>query len=172
MKKILIVLGVVVVSAGFYACTKDNSETSGTTNLKVMLTDAPYNAQEINVDIREVKVNYTGDTLGWITVPTTAGIYNLLDFQNGIDTVLAAGPVPTGVLNEIRFVLGSNNTIMIDSTVYPITIPSGSESGLKVKLHNAISGPLDSLTIDFDAGASIHQTGQGNYIMRPVLQVK
>src|SRR5689334_6029008 len=88
-----LVLGILV----FVACSKDNSK--GTTNLKINLTDNPYNATEVNVDIREVKVKVVDSS--WINLPTVAGIYNLLNFQNGVDTSLAQGIVPTGTVQEI-----------------------------------------------------------------------
>jgi hypothetical protein len=153
----------------FTACQKENE---GSTNLTIHLTDNPFNASEVNVDIREVRVNLSDDSSGWINLNTRAGVYNLLDLQNGIDTVLAQGIIPTGMLKEIRFVLGSNNSIKIDTTVYPLTIPSGSESGLKIKLNKNLNASVDSLLIDFDAAMSIIQTGTGEYKLKPVLKIK
>lgn len=159
-----------VVFAFFVSCKKENK--SGTTDLKIHLTDNPYNASEVNVDIREVKVNFSGEDSGWITIPTHEGIYNLLDFQNGIDTVLAQGTVPVGTLKEVRFVLGENNTIKIYDMLFPLTIPSGSESGLKIKINKSLRPGLDSVLIDFDAALSILQTGTGEFKLKPVLKIK
>ena len=150
------------------SCEKD----SGSTHLKVRMTDNPYNATEVNVDIREVRVNMRDDSAGWTSLSTNAGIYNLLDLQNGLDTLLAQGIVPTGTLKEIRFVLGDDNSITIDSVNYPLTIPSGSESGLKIKLNKNLNASIDSVLIDFDAALSIHQTGTGEYKLKPVLKIK
>lgn len=150
------------------ACDKDDSETY----LQIHLTDNPYNATEVNVDIEEIRINLTDDAEGWSSLTTHAGIYNLLDFQNGIDTVIAGGLVPTGRLKEIRFVLGNDNSIKIDNVLYPLTIPSGSESGLKIKLNKQLNATLDSLVIDFDAALSIHQNGTDDYILQPVLKIK
>ncbi len=153
----------------FVACNKDGNST---TNLRIHLTDNPYNASEVNVDIQEVRVNFRDDSSGWVNLQTHAGIYNLLDFQNGIDTVIAESIVPTGSVKEIRFVLGTQNSIKIDSTVYPLTIPSGSSSGLKLKLNKRLNAGLDSLVIDFDAALSIHESGTGGYYLAPVLKIK
>ena len=152
------------------ACHKESG--NETTQLRVRLTDNPYNASEVNIDIRQVRVNLRDDSTGWVDLNTVAGVYNLLDLQHGIDTVLATGTVPTGTLKEIRFVLGSANSIKIDSTTYPLTIPSGSESGLKVKFNKQLNATLDSLTVDFDAALSIIQTGNGEYKLKPVLKIK
>ncbi|MGB3090332.1 MAG: DUF4382 domain-containing protein, partial [Chitinophagaceae bacterium] len=69
-------------------------------------------------------------------------------------------------------VLGANNTIKVAGITYPLTIPSGSESGLKIKVNKRLNGSLDSLLIDFDAALSIHQTGVGTYQLKPVLKVQ
>lgn len=151
------------------ACNKDGNTT---TDLRIHLTDAPYNASEVNVDIQQVRVNFRDDSTGWVDLETNAGIYNLLDFQNGIDTVIANTVVPTGTVKEIRFVLGSQNSIMIDSVVYPLTIPSSATSGLKLKLNKKLNAHLDSLVIDFDAALSIFQEGTGDYKLKPVLKIK
>jgi nitrogen regulatory protein PII-like uncharacterized protein len=151
------------------ACNKNNDTT---TDLKVRLTDNPYDATEVNVDIQQVRVNFSDDSTGWVNLDTRAGVYNLLDFQNGIDTLIAQTTVPTGTLKEVRFVLGSKNSIKIANTVYPLTIPSGSESGLKIKLNKHLNAHVDSLVIDFDAALSILQEGTGDYKLKPVLKIK
>lgn len=167
----LFVAVVFMLAAGlFIACSKNNDNT--TTKLSIRLTDTPYNAQEVNIDIQEVRVNLADDSTGWISLPTNARVYNLLNFQNGIDTALASGTVPTGNVRELRFILGSNNTIKINNIVYPLTIPSGSESGLKIKIGKNLAASFDSLVIDFDANASIKQTGAGEYKLKPVLKLK
>ena len=150
------------------SCQKEEN----TTQLTIRLTDNPYNATEVNVDIKEVQVNMRDDDGGWITLNTNRRVYNLLDLQNGIDTVLAQGIVPTGAVREIRFVLGKQNSITIDSATYPLTIPSGGESGLKIKISKELTSSVDSLLIDFDAALSILQEGTGDYKLRPVLKIK
>lgn len=169
-RKITFVAASLVLIATFSGCQKEKS--SGTTKIDIHLTDNPFNASEVNVDIREVRVNLRDDESGWVTLNTHAGIYNLLDLQNGVDTVLASGIVPTGALKEVRFVLGDANSIKIDTSVYPLTIPSGSESGLKIKLNKQLNAHLDSLIIDFDAALSIMQTGTNEYKLKPVLKIK
>jgi hypothetical protein len=152
----------------FSACDKNNDRT----RLDIHLTDNPYNAQQVNVDIKEVRVNMTSDSAGWQTIQTIPGVYNLLDLQNGIDTLIASGDLPTGKLKEIRFILGSENSIMIDSIIHPLTIPSGSESGLKIKLNKDLRVGMDEVVIDFDAALSVHKIDEENYHLKPVLKIK
>ncbi len=170
IRKFTLVLTAALAVVLFNACQKESA--SGTTNLRVHLTDNPFNASEVNIDIMEVRVNVRDDSSGWVKLNTNAGIYNLLDLQNGVDTVLASGIIPTGSLSEVRFVLGTHNSIKIDSAVYPLTIPSGSESGLKIKLNKQLNAAIDSLIVDFDAAMSIIQTGNGEYKLKPVLRIK
>lgn len=178
MKKKIIGLSLLLITASaiFMACSKDdtNSNPGSTSRLNVRLTDAPTAYDQVNVDIREVRVKFADDTLstGWSTLTTTPGIYNLLAYQNGVDTLLATGMFPTQVVKEIRFILGPNNTIMDAGVVYPLTIPSGSESGLKIKLNKSLNASLETVIIDFDAALSVHKDGTGDYKLRPVLKVK
>ena len=154
----------------FSGCDKDND--GETTELNIRLTDNPFNATAVNVDIERVQVKLREEGDSWITLNTHAGIYNLLDYQNGIDTLLAQGIVPVGPLREIRFVLGADNSIVIDGNVYPLTIPSGSESGLKIKLNKTLTAGTDAVLIDFDAALSILQTGTAEFKLKPVLKIK
>ena len=156
------------ISVLFMACNKENEST----RVKIRLTDNPYNAEEVNVDIREVRVKFRDDENSWLTLDTEQGVYNLLGLQNGLDTLLAEGDLPTNQVKEIRFVLGDDNSIMIDGNVYPMTVPSGSESGLKLKVDKTLSGAVDSILVDFDAALSVHQTGTGDYHLKPVLKIK
>lgn len=158
------------MATGWMACSKDGDQ--GPYTLRVRLTDNPVNAEEVNVDIRQVRVNLRGDSTGWVDLSTQAGIYNLLGLQNGVDTLLATGSLPTNHIQELRLVLGPQNSIKVSGTTYPLTIPSGEESGLKIKVNKRLATSLDSLLVDFDAGLSIFQTGNGDYKLRPVLRIK
>ena len=154
-----------------WACKKDDTS-SGSTLLKIHLTDGPGDYQQVNVDVLEVRVKVSDSSSQWLTLNTNAGIYNLLDFQNGVDTLIASGPVPTAVLKELRLVLGPNNTVMKDSVLYDLDTPSAEQSGLKIKIDKSLGLALDSLTIDFDAEKSIVETGNGKFILKPVIKVK
>lgn len=175
MKKYFVMIPVVVVAIviTIVSCSKDKSGEGNPTTLKVRLTDNPFNAEEVNVDIEQVRVKFSEDSIhGWADLATNAGVYDLLGLQNGVDTLLAVGTIPTNTVKEIRFVLGDSNSIKIAGIVYPLTIPSGSESGLKIKVNKTLQASLDSLLIDFDAALSIHQNGAGNYMLKPVLKIK
>ncbi|MFN8251331.1 MAG: DUF4382 domain-containing protein [Ferruginibacter sp.] len=173
IKSTLLVTAIAAVV--FVSCSKSNAD-GGNSTLHIRLTDGPTNLAEVNVDIREVKVKFSDDTSnvnGWVTMATNVGVYNLLGLQNGVDTLLATAPLPKDVVKEIRFVLGPNNSIKDTlGNVFALKIPSGAESGLKIKVNKKLNADLETLIIDFDAALSIFSTGAGNYMLKPVLKIK
>ena len=175
MKKTLLPLIFIILSiVGLISCSKNQDSSSST--LQVRLTDGPTALDQVNVDIRSVMIKYRDDdydtTKNWVTLTTTPGIYNLLALQNGVDTLLATGVIPERQIKEIRFILGTNNTVKNNGTIYPLTIPSGSESGLKIKYSKQLATGVNPLLIDFDAAMSVSQNGSGQYILKPVIRVK
>jgi hypothetical protein len=147
-------------------------ESGGYSTLNVRLTDAPADYQEVNIDLEEVHVKLSGDSANWVELKAVAGVYNLLDLQNGVDTLIGTSLLPSQVVKEIRLVLGADNTIKVNGAVYPLEIPSGSESGLKIKLNKKLETSIETLIIDFDAALSIHEEGTGDYKLKPVLKIK
>jgi hypothetical protein len=151
----------------FAACEKEANNTT----LRIRMTDAPTNLDEVNVDVKAVTIKFAKDSASWVTMDTKAGVYNLLGLQNGIDTLLAEGTYPADYVKEIRLVLGTDNSVSLDGKTYPLTIPSGAESGLKIKVNKAMQSDIETLLIDFDAALSVKQEADG-YKLRPVLKLK
>jgi hypothetical protein len=167
------------------ACKKDNftggpapASAAGNGAVRIHLTDAPANYLEVNVDIKQVRIHISDDSSsanGWINLPTNAGIYNLLDLQNGIDTTIVDSTVvPSGKVSQIRFVLGPNSSVMTsDSVLHDLKVPSGEQSGLKINVHRDIPGGKTlNVVLDFDAEKSVHEKGNGNFSMKPVIKIK
>ena len=156
------------VAGLFAACNKENDNST----LQVMLTDNPALYQEVNIDLVGVSVKLSKDTTKWVELQPVAGVYNLLGLQNGVDTLIGTLILPTSVVKEIRLVLGPNNTIKENGITYPLRIPSGAESGLKIKINKKLEATLETLIIDFDAALSIRKDGPGDYKLLPVLKIK
>lgn len=165
-KKLLFSLLLIAGAFIFASCKKNDN-----TTLQVSLTDAPADFDEVNVDIKEVQVNFKDDSAGWTSLNTNAKVYDLLTLQNNVQVVLATGTVPTGTVRKIRFILGDNNTIVDSTGSHPLTIPSGSESGLKIDLNKKLSSTFENLVVDFDAALSVTNEN-GGYKLRPVLKIK
>lgn len=169
MKKIVLML--VAISAfaiTFYSCSSDSSS-SGNYSYKVRMTDAPGPYSEVNVDIQSVQVIGTNGEA--VTLNTNAGIYNLLDFTNGADTLIASSTLSSAEVSQIRLILGSNNTVVLDGVSYPLSTPSAEQSGLKLLVNQTLEADVDnSILIDFDANTSVIQTGNGTFKLKPVLR--
>lgn len=169
MKLKQFIISAVTASLFIISCKK---ETTGSSTLRVRMTDAPTELDEVNVDLQQVNIKFAKDTASWVNMKTVAGVYNLLGLQNGLDTLIAQGTFLQGDdVKEIRLVLGPANSVKEGGMVYPLTIPSGSTSGLKIKVNKKLSSPLDSLLIDFDAALSIQKESDG-YKLRPVIKLK
>src|SRR5690606_30464787 len=93
-------------------------------------------------------------------------------FRMGKDTLIASQDIPSGTIQEVRFILNdTGNSVVIDGTSYPLTTPSGQTSDVKLKIHdNLEAGVAYTMTLDFDAAKSIVQTGNGKYILKPVIR--
>jgi hypothetical protein len=180
MKKInYVVMTTFAILTAFFivSCDKnndtdnDNNLNNGKAKVHVMLTDAPASYEQVNIEVLEVQLHSEAD--GWISVPMTSpGVYNLLDYSNGLDTLLGTCEIPEGTISQVRLILGDNNSIVVDGETFDLTIPSGSTSGLKINVHEELeAGVTYTFWLDFDAAQSVHQTGNGKYILKPVMRM-
>ncbi|MFM9568642.1 hypothetical protein, partial [Streptomyces turgidiscabies] len=53
-----------------------------------------------------------------------SGVYYILSLRNGVDTLLASKTVVKGSIRLIRIDIGTNNSLVKDSVVYPVNLPS------------------------------------------------
>lgn len=166
MKKTILMTFGIAIAMAFNSCSNDSS---GNYPYKVRMTDAPGPYSEVNVDIRSVEV--TGNNGETVLLNTTAGVYNLLDFSNGVDTLLATSVLTDAEVKQIRLILGSNNTIVRDGITYPLSTPSADQSGLKLLVNQTLQADIENaILIDFDANNSVVETGSGTYKLKPVLR--
>lgn len=167
MKKLSIL--VMFLSIALFSCKKDTPAFFGESFLSFRLTDAPGPYDEVNIDVKGIEVMVNDTT---ISLDVNKGVYNLLDFVNGKDTILVDDHVPAGKLSQVRLILGDNNTIVTGNKTYDLKTPSAQQSGLKLNVHaDMYDGVAYEYVIDFDAEKSIVKTGNGNYILKPVLKV-
>jgi len=164
-----------IVSVYAIACKKNSSSGNSTSRMTISLTDDPSAYDAVNIDIEDIQVNSSADSgtnSGWTSLPLNRkGVYNLLDFRNGIDTVLTSQELPAGTISQIRLILGSNNSVVVNGVTLPLTTPSAQQSGLKLNVHATLVAGIEyKLWIDFDAARSIVQTGNGSFILKPVIR--
>lgn len=165
LKKIMFVLFVSLQIIFISSCNNDTSKS----HLSVSMTDAPGNYDAVMVDVQSVEV--IGSNGNTITLNTHNRIYNLLNFSNGVDTLLATGDLDPGTISQIRLVLGANNSVTKNGVVYPLSTPSAMQSGLKLAVNQTFApGITYTILLDFDASQSIVVTGNGTYQLKPVIR--
>lgn len=149
------------------------SDESKTGTLVVRMTDSPGDYEEVNVDIQAIQVTSSDDDSGWSSLAgVNTGVFNLLDLSDGTETVLTSSSYPAGRVGQIRLMLGDNNTVKVDGTTYALTTPSAQQSGLKLLVDEELAaGVTYAVLLDFDAARSVVKTGNGSYILKPVIRV-
>ncbi|WP_321316674.1 DUF4382 domain-containing protein [Labilibaculum sp.] len=171
--KSLSAISLVILSLIFIQCSDDNVKL--TTPVKIRLTDAPAQYDKVNIDIQAIQFHSSNDENtedGWQEMNLlNAGIYDLLEFNNGLDTLLVDQEMPSGTVSQMRLILGANNSVVIDGVSYDLDTPSAQTSGLKFQIHDDFLAGIEyKLWIDFDAARSIVSTGNGKYKLKPVIR--
>lgn len=175
MKILIQFFAVLTLFVGFASCSEDESSNpngqDGTARMSIKLTDAPGDYDAVFVDVESVVVKYNGDEDETFFTDVNAGVYDLLELTGGISVLLVDEEIPAGSISQIRLILGSNNTIVVDGETFPLATPSAEQSGLKIQVNETLEdGIFYEFILDFDVDKSILQTGNGQYKLKPVLR--
>lgn len=170
--KILKILFGLTLFLSVNGCKKEKStepEPVQPTPYYVRMTDAPAAYSAVNIDLQAVEVIGNGNTT---MLNVNPGIYNLLNFSNGVDTLIASGSLTVDKVQQIRLILGPNNSITTSGgSTYPLSTPSAQQSGLKLQVHQELqAGVAYYVLLDFDANKSIVTEGNGSYSLKPVIR--
>lgn len=155
-------------------CNSAKSETKQLNgSVVVKLTDSPVNYSRVNIEILSVKICYA-DKMEWMVLETKKGIYNLLDFQNGLSVMLAkAHHIPTGKINGIYLETGNWNSVEIDHITYPVVLDKLKNGKINIPIEaRIVNGLTTSFIFDFDAKKSLRLTGRKEFTLNPVIEVK
>jgi len=166
MKTNIIALALIgLLTFSFSSCKKENKKVP----VQILLTDNPVDYDAVNIHIKGMEVKINNES--WTSIATKDTIINLLDLQNGVTEVIAQDNVPEGVLKEVRFILGTDNTVEVNGSTHPLTTPSAAESGLKIKIDKKLNETLNTFVLDFDAALSVKEEPNG-YKLYPVIKLK
>jgi len=178
---------VFAVMLGTLACDSAPSRPSGqqaTFNLR--LTDSPFSdARAVLVTFSEVTAHRSDSD--WTTVPfagaATSRTCDLKKLETSED-VLGTGPLPAGNYTQVRLVVRSaqiffDNPSSGAACAATIAAPAGTMADVRmpsgeVKLNRPFEISAEDTTtmlLDFDGDRSIHQTGNGTYMMSPVIGI-
>lgn len=177
MKTITKLLAIAMVIS-LAACNKENESGDPSGNnpkpnpvFSVRMVDAPANYDAVNIEVIAMRARIDST---WTDLPVeNPGVVNLLELTNGNSLVLVGDTsLSPGVMTELRLLLGENNTVVDDGQSYYMQTPSGQSSGYKIKMDPQAleAGRIYDLVVDFDVSKSVHQTGNGKYMLKPVVR--
>jgi hypothetical protein len=163
-------------------CGGGGGDSGGSGAISINLTDAPVDsAMEVVVVFTGVELHRTNGEIVSIDFGANRSI-DLMRLQGGVTNALTQdASVPAGEYDWMRLkVLASRNSQsesyirLLSGLQYPLWIPSGAETGLKLNRPFTVAqGSATRLLVDFDLRKSVHAPpGQEpNYILRPTLRL-
>ena len=169
-------LALLVASIVLYSCQKDVAD-GNTTDLNrphavtIYLTDHQTPVfDSVLIDLQRLDVKLEDDTLpngGWVSLNIRPGVYNILRFRNGLDTLFATGTLPNARVKKIRLTLGTQNSAMKNGQSFPLRVKDEDReviANLESNNFEITASGQVLFWIDFDAGNSIQadNSGPGN----------
>lgn len=155
-------------------CAKDHTTATRVGTVHMFVTDAPAAIDAVNLDVIEVAIHaVNADTVsGWESLRQDSVHVELLSLRNGTLAAIAMANVPAGTYDQVRLKLGAGSTVVVDGVTHPLIVPSGQTSGVKVQGPFTVpANGVVELAVDFDAARSIHLTGDGTWMMVPVVRL-
>ena len=188
MKHVIALAAVAALAAGSAACSNSPSSPSlSGGNFNLRLRDTPFtDAKAVLVTFSSVRAHRSDSD--WTQVPfannATLRTCDLKKLETSED-VLGTAALPAGHYTQVRVVVQSATLYFDNASSTPtacaptIAAPAGANAALdipsgEVKLvreFDMTSSPAMTMLLDFDGNGSIHQTGNGRYMMSPVVTV-
>lgn len=170
------VFTLLVTAIVLYSCQKDikgNGDQTTDINkphsVTIFLTDHQTPIfDSVFIDIRQLQVKLEDDTLpndGWVNLAIHPGIYNILRFRNGLDTLFATGTLPNAKIKKVKLVLGTQNSAMKNGQSFLLRVKDEDReviANLESSNFEITNTGQVLFWIDFDAGNSIQPDNSGS----------
>jgi hypothetical protein len=169
------------------ACGGGSTSPSGSNTLTVMLKDSPFtDAKALLVTFSIVSAHMSGGN--FITVPFSGGATSRtcdLKRLTGAQDLLGTGALTAGHYTQIRLIV-SSATIYFDNPsasatpcATTIAAPSGRTATVTIpsgqidlnREFDVTSTTTTTITLDFDGDQSVKDTGNGTFLMTPVITI-
>jgi hypothetical protein len=170
-------VALLITSFILYSCQKETNVDNAATDINkphgvtIYLTDHQTPVfDSVFIDLQKLEVKLEDETLpngGWINLNIRAGVYNILRFRNGLDTLFATGTLPNARVRKIRLTLGTQNSVMKGGIRVALRIHDNDReviADLSAASFEITSAGQVLFWIDFDASRSIQvdNSGSGN----------
>ncbi|MHB9041020.1 MAG: DUF4382 domain-containing protein [Melioribacteraceae bacterium] len=159
------------ISLFIFGCSDQSSPSSGQGQIMVTMVDSPADFEHVNIVVTRVEVHKAGadSTSGWTVINNNSATYDLLTLRNGASAVLGNTTLDAGHYTQIRLIVGTGSTVVVNGMSFNLNVPS---TGIKLNHEfDIMDGTLYALTLDFNVDHSIHQTGNGQYMLVPTIRL-
>jgi len=186
MRSIRLLLVGLLMTVGT-ACGGSSTSPSGSNALTVMLRDSPFtDAKALLVTFSIVSAHMSGGN--FVTLPFSGNATTRtcdLKRLTGAQDVLGTGPLTAGHYTQIRLVVSSatiyfeNPSASATPCATTIAAPGGRNASVTIpsgqidlnREFDVTSTATTTITLDFDGDQSVKETGNGTFIMTPVITV-
>lgn len=158
------------------ACKKETSNSQPTNatsqnHLTVFLTDDQsliFDSIFADIQMLEVKVEQQNGAEHWDTLLIRPGIYNILKFRNGVDTLFGTGFIANGEIRKVRLTLGTRNAVVLNGVTFPLSLHNN-ESQVVIDIPNTdrIDPAHFRLWLDFDGHGSVIEIRHHQFELSP-----
>ncbi|MGQ7869328.1 DUF4382 domain-containing protein [Sunxiuqinia sp. sy24] len=190
-KKSLFAISLLTLTTLFFACSQNENNIEnldGKGRLTVNITDAPFPIDIVDktvVTIDQLSIGSSSEmeaenNSSFIVLSEEEHEIDLLDLTNGVTLELASVDINAGTYDEIRLRVVDAKVLLKDGTEFDLKIPSGSTSGLKIKIAPAVTieeGMESTVLLDFDVSKSFVMQGNMNtpagingFLFKPVVR--
>lgn len=180
---------VAVMAVVMVACGGSPTSPDGSGSLRIMLKDSPYSdAKSLLVTFSEVSVHKSDAAAeSWTRLPFSGGATSrtcdLKKLVNAQD-ILGTGAIDTGHYTQIRLTVTSSSLYFDNAAAgnpcdATIATPAGRSAAVEIpsgqvrlnREFDVSSSGATTILLDFDGDRSVHETGNGRYMMSPVITV-
>jgi hypothetical protein len=173
---------------GAFACSNSTSPSNAPRTLNVMITDSPFSdAKALLVTFSDVNVHRADEDEGWKNLPFADGgsarTCDLKKLENSED-ILGTGALQPGRYTQVRLVVSAatlyfDNPSTGDPCAPSIAAPQGRQEAVdipsgEVKLNRQFEvkdTAATTMLLDFDGDKSVRETGNGRFVMTPVIEI-
>lgn len=169
---LLLVISLFIVGCTTQVPSDNGTQTSdGKGRAVFAITDAAADMKSVtSIQVTVDKIQVHSATEGWVSVSSESKTYDLLQLKaQATPQLLADVELEEGTYNQVR--LDVSSVIVVDeSGRHEAKLPS-EELKIMGEL-NVNENSTSTATFDFIADESLHMTGNGQYILAPVVKVE